>query len=378
MVISMSAATTKKTAFVFGSQLSSLISALHFQRLGYKVTLYDVSQSFSAESPRFISSILNFVPDSQRTHEALAFLSELLGQQIGFEDSEQAPKLVSAEKTIDFVGFGDKKYPSLPAISQLNQRAQLLLDTPIESLALRALELFDGEIKSYSQITSIDFNADGIEALQINGGKKQYADLYVFTQTPRELIELLPDEVLGSRLRSKLARTEVYGRLSLKTHDSFDTSELAELVDNFLFFIPQAADFEPCMGYINKSQSQWHSYMNSELAEDPEKLAGQVRHMRKIIERALPSLQGALKTASISFEKEDFASYDSSSILANLLKSNENMLFASSLWSEIPGLIGCLDALMLNLQIRAETSKTTDNLTSTPSQQPTSLGPTAN
>ena len=71
-------------------------------------------------------------------------------------------------------------------------RARLVVNDSSEKVYLRALELFEGTIKNYSEISKVNLNGDGIESVEINGGKELAADHYVFAQSPLELLELFP------------------------------------------------------------------------------------------------------------------------------------------------------------------------------------------
>lgn len=372
----MSTSAKKPTAFVFGSNGATLISALHFQRLGFEVTIFDGASSFNKSAPRFHSAELNFWPATEQADEVLNFLEEVLHARIDRRQIEVAALTTTAERISEFSGFGDKKYTSIPALSSLNTRAQYDLCLSNEEIFKTALAQFEGEVKAYSQITGIRFGADSIESVQVNGGKDVQADWYVFTHTPAELLDLLPDEVLSSRLRSKMARTPTWGRLALRTQGALSSEALEKWNESTIFLTPHAADFEPCVGRVMPDSTLWLSYLNTEFSEDAEKLAGQVRHMRKIIAKAIPELEVPLKSAAISFDKESFAEYDADTIIANLQKSNRNLLIASPLWSAWPGLAGCVAALEMatrNQPTLATQGKNGPSSTTSEPARPTTL-----
>ncbi len=358
-----------KTAFVFGAHPSCLLTALQLQSQGFKVTVFDSGESLTKEN--YKQTEVNFWENNERTKEGIDLLERLLDQPLSVTALDSTPLMLSGDKVSDFVGFGDKKYSSLSAISQLNQRSLLSMNMSPTEIYTRARELFKGEIKTYSKVTQVEFGVDEISGVQINSGKVLTADIYAFTQSPSELVDFLPDEVLSGRLRSKIARTEVFGRLSLQVNFENFPTELEELKNINTFMIPHAADYEPCTGSIDNETATWHSFINSEFAEDPEKLAGQVRHMRKLIQKALPVLESPLRTASISFEKEEYANYETETILSNLLKSNRNMMCTSALWSTSWGISGVLESIMINNEIRTGLMGDTTKRETT--NEPTSL-----
>lgn len=349
-----------KKALIFGNNAAALITGLQLEKLGYSVQVHDPAQHFQYENPRFFAPEISFWPSSEESFENLAWLEQVMTSanrrfQLGGVEVDRPPLAFDGNTVTEFIGFGDKTYSSIPAASVFNRRAELQLNLSERQIYQALREACTFEILEYSDISQIRFGGDGIESVQVNGTKDLTADLFVFCQTPNELIKLAPNDFFPARLLSRLARTAVYAQLSLDVPlDQAAMSELQKLnvFGPITFLMPAQNDHEPVLGQITDNadaanptgRALWHSYIASEYAEDPEKISGQFRHMRKLIEKHLPVLTESLRQSTIHMQAEALSDYATNEALDVFKKSNNNAILASPLWSSQYGLAGAVEA----------------------------------
>ena len=218
------------------------------------------------------------------------------------------------------------------------------------------LELFEGQIKDYSEVSKVNLSGDGIESVEINGGKELKADHYVFAQDPIELLELLPEEAISSRVRTRVARTPSYARVSLALElpESFES----EHSQNLMFLLPNQNDQQPTMGLMGSGISVWQAFLPSEAAEDAGELAVVIRNMKKLIGKSIPPLTDYVGTASIHVQREAFAEFNRDEVWGDFEKRNNNASLVSPLWSHQHGLA----AIVESCQAAAESSVKVENV----------------
>ena len=217
-----------------------------------------------------------------------------------------------------------------------------MVNDPSEKVYNRALELFEGTIKNYSEISKVNLNGDGIESVEINGGKELKADHYVFAQSPLELLELFPEEAISARVRTRIARTQHYSRVSLALDlpESFES----EFSQNLMFLLPNQNDQQPAMGLMGPGISVWQSFLPGEQAEDPEALATLIRNMKKLIGKSIPTLTDFIGAAGIHVQREAYAEYNRDEAWDDFKKHNNNASLVSPIWSSQHGLAACVEA----------------------------------
>ena len=332
----------KKKVFVFGSNASAILSALYHQNEGAQVTLFDPGQHFDREQPKFFSPEIAFWPSSDVNFENLGWLEKLVNLSLGGIEKDLAPIGFSGNEPTPFIGFGEKKYTSLPAAVTWNIRARLVVNESSETVYQRAFELFEGDIKDYSEISKVNLSGEGIESVEINGRKEHKADHYVFAQSPLELLELFPEDAISPKVRTRVARTAHFARVSLALNlpENFET----EHSQNLLFLLPNQNDQQPSMGLMGHGQSVWQSFLHGEAAEDPEALATLIRQMKKLIGKSIPPLSDYLAEASIHVQREAFAEYNRDHFWDDFQKHNNNVSLVSPLWSHQQGLAACVEA----------------------------------
>lgn len=332
---------SKQKVFVFGSNGSAILSALYHQQNGDDVTLFDPGQHFDREQPKFFAPEISFWPSSEVNFENLGWLEKLVNLNLGGVERDLPPIGFVGNEPTAFIGFGDKKYSSLPAAATWNLSARLIVNDSSEKIYLRMLELFEGPIKDYSEVSKINLSGEGIESVEINGGKELKADHYVFAQDPIQIIKLLPEEGLSSRVRSRIARTPSYARISLALElpESFES----EHSQNLMFLLPNQNDQQPTMGLMGSGLSVWQAFLPSEAAEDPSEMAVVIKNMKKLIGKSIPPLSDYVGEASIHVQREAFAEFNRDEAWDDFKKRNNNASLVSPLWSHQQGLAACTE-----------------------------------
>lgn len=342
----------KKKVLIFGENASALLTALAFSKAGHDVEIFDAGQHFQYESPRFFGPEFSFWPSSEHAFEDLAWLENLLQISLGGVEIDAPPVNINNDGVAPFVGFGDKNYSSIPAASVFNRSNHLQLNFNERAIYQRLREQTQVTIHEFSEVSLIRMGGAGIEAVQINSNKDYSADLYVFCQSPAELIRLAPPDFFTPRLLSRLARVNVFAQLTLTVRhpENFVADKLVAAkaqAESLVFLLPAQNDQEPVIGQLRDSHSIWHSYLPVETAEDAEGVANVFKNMRKLIDKHLGAdsakFSDELRRASIHMQPESLAEYPTDDAFDIFKKSNNNAILASPLWSSGHGLAAAVE-----------------------------------
>lgn len=268
---------------------------------------------------QIINNGFRFYPDTEASRKALAFLEELLGN----EASDTKISNLSCENNIEtyeasgfkrFVGFGEKSPEFYEQLSYfLSQKELGLVLNPYQWTQLLA-ESLQNKIQKKSIVTKFGF--EGLDTAAesklthviVNGSKHLHARNFIFTGPIKDLILLVPDDVLNARAKAKLKKSTAWQGVCL------DLSHIKASEKSNIFLLNGTTDDDigPCIGRFlpvnsgvadevnNLPQiSQWMSFIDSETAEDTENIGLVLKKMKRQIKRAFPELLASVKKERI-------------------------------------------------------------------------------
>jgi 2-polyprenyl-6-methoxyphenol hydroxylase-like FAD-dependent oxidoreductase len=355
---------SQNSALIFGSSPAALLMARRLEEHGLSVKLLDAGNHFQKESPKFIVPDLYSVPAIETFKQALNNYSSLAMLPLDISACDLSPLTFEDGAFTSFLGFGDKKHVSIPAISRHHVNTRLVTNPPYKELLRSLLNRFQGEILSFSEISKITCDGSNIQSVEINGAKTYTADLYVFADAPRNIIRLLPTDTLSQKDWAKLNRAFVWSRLSVEIE--LPKNDLAH--NETLFLIPNSTDFEPWVGAPHYPTSLWTCYLSDEKVDDPELVSSEIRQLKKLLHKVFPSLNEESREPGIHLLPEAVANYswmDKGSIFESSL---QNSLFISELLSDYSGLPASLDVVEGALaRLKARTNTAQENISHNPS-----------
>lgn len=308
---------------IVGSDLSAVILAhllsseheLNTVLISAKQSMEDFRKG-AEEHPISIDESLDFFPADEKSEEALAWLAEkVLGESVAGEIKETIPSTFESGEFKKFVGFGERKLTTIDAVEYyLQQRQQSLTLSPNQWVDL-LLKQFKGEVIDRAQPTQILVEEGHVKALVINETKRIEADRFIFCGSSRDLLELVPQDVLPGRVRQKIAKAKLFHRLNLNLTFSEDMEHQSEIH----VLMGTKDDFEPVIGqfqYMESEEGQkrltssWTYLMNNDEYEDPESMTSIVKYMKRQIKRAYPEAFEVVASESISVSRDSHGHLD--------------------------------------------------------------------
>ena len=253
-----------------------------------------------------ISNGLRFFPSSDISFKAIGFLEELISRKLVSSSQSSCVETYESSGFKKFVGFGEKSPAFYEQLSYFLSNEELLLSENTQDWIHFLAEGLQEKIQLKSIVTKFGF--EGLDSekpklthLYVNGTKTIHALNFVFAGPVKDLINLVPEDVLNARAKAKLKKSKAWQGVCL---DLFHN--LAVEKSN-LFLLDGTTDDEigPCIGrFLPKADvgqiSQWMSFIDSETAEDTENIGLVLKKMKRQIKRAFPELSDSIKKERIS------------------------------------------------------------------------------
>ncbi len=294
---------------VIGSDLGSLALACALSRNTKSVALID-SQDFAGNDSKavtfptgLISNGFHFIPDTELTKNAISFLETLMEEKILGASHEVPPMTFDQGQMKEFLGFGESNptfYEEIKFFTSTHRREVLI---PTHQWASLLIQKFQGEFIPRSYVTKFEFTDNKITAIKINGSKTIQALNYIYCGPVKYLANLLPENALTQKARTRLAKNTYCSALYL------DLCHAKPVTESLAVHILQGTNQDeqgPCAGQFypaveNSSEihgpllqaSQWVTFVEDEVEEESEVIGQALKKMKKQIKRAYSkSLEG--------------------------------------------------------------------------------------
>jgi hypothetical protein len=334
-----------KKAVVLGDDLSALLAGLQYSRRGYQVEVYSpAALSVTLQQGRFLSPELSFWPADRDGEGDLRWLESLLEIDLKIRPIEAHPTAFIQDRQEPFVGFGDKKYRSIPAAAYFNKSHRFVMDCEESVVVERIKTLCQFPIHDYSVVTDVKHSDRGILSVQINGQTDVHGDIFILGQNPLDALQLLPPGTIPARLQARVGRAETFTQLCLDFAAPGLTSGAA--TGSLAVLLPSQNDLEPVIGEIRNSCGRFVAFMPSDRAEDRELVSALVRQMRKLIEKTLPQVGAeAVQKAALYVVPQAMGDFPLAEVLEHIKKTSDNAVLASPLWTFKYGLAATIATL---------------------------------
>lgn len=336
-----------KNIVVVGNNLSAFLIAIALDRQNHKVTLVETGTQFNFHSSQFQTAQIEALPSDQIVFDSMAWLEQLVGSSVVAGEEELSPVVLDEGQPKPFLGFGDAEYKTITPLSQFNFRSSLALAKPLGETIQNLREAFSGEVISYSEVTGAECIDDKIVSITLNGTQRLEADFFVFTEHPKEFLAHIPVDVVGTRIRGRVAKSQSWSQVRVIFQH---TSELF-LQNHILFMLPPSIRNEPFVGQFKVRQSEdlltvgtqpqiresvWHSYIDSEMTEDTEALSSLIKFMKKTLQKTFKA-EEFMKEHSIVVSPYNYGEFSWVNGGSELLGDLKNVQLASPLFAPYVG-----------------------------------------
>ncbi len=255
-----------------------------------------------------INNGLRYFPATEISAKALTFLEELVGTSLTGASIPNTIETYEASGFKKFVGFGEKSPEFYEQLSYFLSKEELVLAQQPHLWAQNLAQALDAQIQKKSIVTKFGF--EGLDSekpklthIIVNGSKTIYGLNFIYAGPVKDLVTLLPDDVLNIRAKAKLKKAKAWQGVCLDLYHSTVTDKS----NLFLLNGTTDDDLGPCVGrYLpavpgGEGQiSQWMSFIDSEDAEDTENIGLVLKKMKRQIKRAFPALVDTIKKERIN------------------------------------------------------------------------------
>ncbi len=293
-------------SLIIGGGLSGLLAAHQLDSTGRRVVLVESMDTLGGNCRVTNSKVgpidlnFKFFPDAPETHEALEWMSSVLGEKITFETIEAPPLTYDEGKFKPFVGFGDQKVETASEIDAYAKARYLRLSSTPKDWVKKLTETFTGTILTQSQATKMQIDDGFVIEVMINGAKRLSGREVLFCAAPQNLLRLLPEAQSPARLRQRLLKGEFWTSVNLDLIHSGHVTE-SEAVHAL-----KGGSEEPCVGIFSPAVtiedgrqaqlSQWITLVARDMADDPELVGGALKQIKRQLKRAYEtSLDGLIQ-----------------------------------------------------------------------------------
>lgn len=251
-----------------------------------------------------LDSGLRFMPANELALTAIKNIENVLGLKLIKAEVDNHPETYEAAGFKSFVGFGDNPPAFYGQFSYFLSPKELELTLPLHQILQLLKDKYQGETLTRSHVTGFGFEELPENSKQeaeithviVNGSKTFYGKNFIFTGSVRDLAQLLPDNLLSVRAKSKLKKDTYWMALCLDLYHENTTLDKANL-----FVLDGTTDdtIGPCVGRfhpavaaeISETQkshqvSQWISFIDLSTAEETENIGEVLKKMKRQIKRA--------------------------------------------------------------------------------------------
>ncbi len=285
---------------------------------------------------------LRFFPGTPMAEKAITELEDLLGLKLIRNIKENHPQTYDAQGFKAFVGFGDHAPEFYDQLSYFLNPSEIELTLPFYKILEQLQAQYAGETLTKSFVTHFNFTEEQLTHVTVNGSKSFYAKNFIFAGTVRDLVALLPDEVLGVRAKTKLKKDTTWIGLCLDLlHEG--TTDQRNL---FILEGTTQDSIGPCVGRFLPPEadlqiSQWLGFIDLETSEETENIAEVLKKIKRQIKRAFPTMAENIKAERL-FITPPLTSGELKMNANGTLPKANNLWIASGQVNQYPNLLGSL------------------------------------
>ncbi|MCB0340787.1 MAG: NAD(P)-binding protein [Pseudobdellovibrionaceae bacterium] len=332
---------------IVGSGFCGILLASSLNRAGFEVLVLESGNIYTGATSgsEELKAELDFLSASPENFELVQWLSEQFNVGQAPRTVELSPVTFDGGQFKAFLGFGGRKFQTSDEISYFNNSQCLVTSDSPQSWWETINAAYAGDRMSPAEVTAITAKGKSIENLVVNGATTVSAKNFVFTQSPKDLSELIPMDH-NFKGRQKLAKARAWTAITLEYVHSIPQSENRA----FHFLMGTKDDAEPIVGRFfdptsdGLQKSQWMTLCASDLTEDDEYVGGVIRHMKRQIKRAYGEALDHLNWEKITVHPHSHGHLDVNFKNPGQLADFENLYAISHLVDTQPGLSGRLNS----------------------------------
>jgi len=292
---------------IIGSGLTGLAIANALSRITSNLILIESADTFGGLNRSIptpfgaVNNGLRYLPETELSQKAIAFLEMLLMTSLSPEVIEAPPMTYEAGGLRPFVGFGNNPPPFYDEVAYF--AAPRCLKTQLEAHEWTQVlySQFTGEFLPKSYVTKFHQEDNRITHLTVNGQKTIHASNFIYCGPVKSLKTLLPEGALHPKAQQKLAKNQYWTAVGL---DLLHNHPVTDLTNIHILNGTTQDEFGPCVGLFHPSAdvngenlqySQWLTFIEDEEAEDTELVGASLKKIKRQIKRAYPDALENLK-----------------------------------------------------------------------------------
>jgi hypothetical protein len=293
---------------VIGAGLTGLAVANAISKMTSNVILIESADTFgglnrSIQTPfGAVNNGLRYLPETDLSQKAIAFLEMLLMTSLSPEVVEAPPMTYEAGGLRPFVGFGNNPPAFYDEISYFASPRSLKTKLEPHEWTQVLFSHFTGEFLPKAYVTKFHQGEDGrISHLTVNGQKQINALNFIYCGPVKNLKTLLPEGALSPKAYSKLVKNQYWTAVGL---DLLHNHTVTNLNNIHILNGTTQDDIGPCVGVFHQpaeincetlQYSQWLTFLEDEEAEDTEVVGAALKKIKRQIKRAYPDALENLK-----------------------------------------------------------------------------------
>ncbi len=298
-----------KQVIILGGGLAGLTTAALLEKEGVDYILFEAQDEFGGltrgqlEQEVWLDFGLKSIPVGDISENPLLKLKKKLNLSFAIETVTETPltnNLKSGVKAglIPFVGFGEtKKCQTTEAMDYYTLSPRILVSNGWKVLIDELLAIIpEAKRKNKSVVTKLNVEGERIISVVMNGNVDETwtADNFVTTFPPKTLVSLLPAIGFQTKSLQKILKSESLTALSL------DLGTAKRVTEHKNMFILSDDDFHVAGQFISNADplrqskgfqiSSWVTFLTDEEAQNDEDVSKVIKHMKKQIKKAFPTL----------------------------------------------------------------------------------------
>jgi protoporphyrinogen oxidase len=294
---------------IIGGGLTGLLTTLALAKEGKKVSLLESNDQLGGNLQKRNSpfgdlpAFIKYHPVNEEVKENVQrFASQIFSVEDPVIKQNITTKTFDSGKFKDFVGFG-KRAPEFSEVitSYTNAEnwsfAESLTDLT-QDLINEIQNLENVDVFTDSTLTNLILEDNRVVLAEVNSSKNFEAEEYIFTAPIHSLLNISNEDVLPVKLKTKIAKPDYWTSIHLEMlhkdagapteSDYILMAGTDKAIPCFGFFSEEFATEES--GESKLQQSQWISFVESNLTNDMELTGNLVREMKRQVKRAHPEI----------------------------------------------------------------------------------------